>query len=216
MSESSQKSSPPPVARREPRRQRGQLRVEALLAAAAQVFADKGYDAATTAEIAQAAQSSIGSLYQFFPTKEALARAVIAGQAADLRGRLEGMAAASPAWSRTELAAQMLGALVAFRGSHPSFARLLDSPGAPEALILEVRREVRERVAAVLAPHLPGLDAARLTAVATVVQQLMKSAVAIHDDAAAGSPASVRAALDELRRALEAYLDGLPGAGPVR
>src|ERR1700739_2986796 len=67
---------------RAPRRARGQLRVEALLAAAAEVFAAKGFDAATMTEIAAQSESSIGSLYQFFRTKEAVADALVREQVA--------------------------------------------------------------------------------------------------------------------------------------
>lgn len=205
MKESSQKSSAESEGRG-PRRQRGHARVEALLTAAAQVFADKGYDAATTTEIAAAAQSSIGSLYQFFPTKESLAQALIQLQAADLSARLAAMAEASVGWDVDELARRLVAALIDFRASHPSFARLLDTPGAPDSIVLEVRRAMRVQLVALLAPHAPSLGKARLLAVATVVQQVMKSAVALNDDPAADTPAAARAALAELREMLRGYL----------
>lgn len=205
MNESSQKSSGG-LSARAPRRQRGHARVEALLAAAAQVFADKGYDAATTTEIAAAAQSSIGSLYQFFPTKEAVAQALIQGQAADLGARLQALAEASPGWTVDELARRLVGALIDFRASHPSFARLIDTPGMPPSAVLDVRRGMRVQLVDVLAPHAPSLGRARLMAVATVVQQVMKSAVALNDDPAADNPTAARAALAELREMLRAYL----------
>ena len=75
------------VAARAPRRARGQLRVEALLAAAAEVFAVKGFDAATMTEIAAQSESSIGSLYQFFRTKEAVAEALLGEQVGALWAR---------------------------------------------------------------------------------------------------------------------------------
>jgi len=180
--------------------------VEVLLAAAAQVFADKGYDAATTTEIAAAAQSSIGSLYQFFPTKQAVAQALIQQQSADLTVRLAAMAAASPGWSVDELSRRLAGALIDFRASHPSFARLIDTPGAPEGVVLDVRRNMRLQLVDILAPHAPALGKARLMAIATAVQQVMKSTVALNDDAAAESPTAARAAMTELREMLRIYL----------
>ena len=74
------------------RRARGHLRVEALLESAAEVFASKGYDAATMTEIAAQADSAIGSLYQFFRTKEAVAAAVLGAQLEELRRRLDDVA----------------------------------------------------------------------------------------------------------------------------
>jgi AcrR family transcriptional regulator len=56
-----------------PKRARGHLRVQAILEAATHVFNERGYGAATMTEIAQRADTAIGSLYRFFPTKAALA-----------------------------------------------------------------------------------------------------------------------------------------------
>lgn len=56
---------------------RSKATVDALLAATARVLVREGYDRASTNKIAEAAGVSIGSLYQYFPTKEALVAAVI-------------------------------------------------------------------------------------------------------------------------------------------
>ena len=61
---------------KEPKRERGKQRVAALIDAGAELFAEKGYEATTMTEIASRAGAAIGSLYQFFPSKEALAEAV--------------------------------------------------------------------------------------------------------------------------------------------
>src|SRR6266511_1332655 len=58
-----------------------------ILDAAAGVFADAGYERATTNAIAAAAGISPGSLYQFFPNKEAIAEALAAGLTTDQHGR---------------------------------------------------------------------------------------------------------------------------------
>ncbi|MFE3824714.1 TetR/AcrR family transcriptional regulator [Streptomyces sp. NPDC059092] len=58
--------------RRKPRQVRAELTRERILAAAAHVFAEYGYAAGTTNRIAGHARVSIGSLYQYFPNKDAL------------------------------------------------------------------------------------------------------------------------------------------------
>jgi AcrR family transcriptional regulator len=58
--------------RRQPKQQRGKERVEKILDAAAAIFDDVGYEAATTHQIAAQAGTAIGSLYQFFPDKAAI------------------------------------------------------------------------------------------------------------------------------------------------
>ncbi|GHO99333.1 TetR family transcriptional regulator [Reticulibacter mediterranei] len=65
--------------RRQARRQtRGLRRVEDILHAAGEIFMEYGYDRATANMIAQRADVSAGSLYQFFPNKEAIAQAFAA------------------------------------------------------------------------------------------------------------------------------------------
>ena len=58
--------------------------MESLLRAAEEVFAKVGYDRATTNAIASRASVSPGTLYQFFPNKEALAEALAMRYASDL------------------------------------------------------------------------------------------------------------------------------------
>src|SRR5215468_1704014 len=57
--------------------ERSRLTVEALIEATARILVKDGYDRASTNRIAQAAGVSIGSLYQYFSSKEALVAAVI-------------------------------------------------------------------------------------------------------------------------------------------
>jgi hypothetical protein len=61
--------------RREPQLERGERRVVQLLETAAVVLAESGYEAATMTEVANRAGASIGTVYQYFPNKEALVQA---------------------------------------------------------------------------------------------------------------------------------------------
>ncbi|HEY4058009.1 MAG TPA: TetR/AcrR family transcriptional regulator [Kofleriaceae bacterium] len=63
--------------RKRPRQDRSKATVDAILAATAQVLVSKGFDGLTTNAVAEAAGCSIGSLYQYFPNKEALVAALI-------------------------------------------------------------------------------------------------------------------------------------------
>ena len=62
--------------RREPKQQRGRERVEKILLAAAEVFAELGYTTATIQQIADRADTAVGSIYQFFPDKLAIFHAL--------------------------------------------------------------------------------------------------------------------------------------------
>ena len=63
--------------RKSPTQQRSQLTVAALLKATAHILVKEGYESASTNRIAEAAGVSIGSLYQYYPSKEALVAAVV-------------------------------------------------------------------------------------------------------------------------------------------
>jgi AcrR family transcriptional regulator len=58
--------------RKRPTQTRSKATVEAILVAAAQVFRRQGYATTTTDRIAERAGVSVGSLYQYFPNKDAI------------------------------------------------------------------------------------------------------------------------------------------------
>jgi AcrR family transcriptional regulator len=68
---------PRTIPRKNPSQERSMATVEALLQATARILVKEGYDRASTNRIAEAAGVSVGSLYQYFPSKEALVAALI-------------------------------------------------------------------------------------------------------------------------------------------
>lgn len=184
-----------------PKRQRGHERVAAILAAGTALFLDKGYDAVTMTEIAAASHTAIGSLYRFFPSKEAVADALLGQYAerlgaglADLRARAAGMRA-------RELADALVDFMQALRAERGVALALVDARGLDDS-----RHQLRTAMLAQLTELLravqPTLDAARLQPVAMAVLNVLKG-VAQMPDGSAPPPAL----LDEYRRMLRAYLD---------
>jgi len=70
--------------RKMPRQARSKATVDAIITAAAHILIERGYEGATTGRIAERAGVSIGSLYQYFPNKEALVAALIEGHANEI------------------------------------------------------------------------------------------------------------------------------------
>src|SRR5215467_11158950 len=62
--------------RKRPRQIRSKATVDTILQATARVLVKHGFDGLTTNAVASAAGVSIGSLYQYFPNKEALVAAL--------------------------------------------------------------------------------------------------------------------------------------------
>lgn len=63
---------------------RSQATVDAILAATAHILVREGYDRASTNKVAERAGVSIGSLYQYFPGKEALVAALLERHLAEM------------------------------------------------------------------------------------------------------------------------------------
>jgi AcrR family transcriptional regulator len=147
---------------KEPKRARGKLRVVALLDAAAALFAEKGYEATTMTEIAQRSGAAIGSLYQFFPSKDALAEALFeryAGRvAASLRVVAERAAGASP----SQLAGLLVDSKLALRSDRDATVEFSSSVAA----VVERRKPLRDarlrQIAAILRSAGAGHTRARL------------------------------------------------------
>jgi AcrR family transcriptional regulator len=77
--------------RRQPRQARSQERVNHILDVAEQLFIAEGYNATTTNAIAKKAAVSIGSLYQFFPDKEAIVQALTSRYLGTLQQRFDAL-----------------------------------------------------------------------------------------------------------------------------
>jgi AcrR family transcriptional regulator len=63
--------------RKTPHQERARFTVDNILTGARTIILEKGYEAATTNHIAEVAGVSIGSLYQYFPSKEAIVAALV-------------------------------------------------------------------------------------------------------------------------------------------
>jgi AcrR family transcriptional regulator len=68
---------PPASPRRMPQQERAQATVEAVLGATVQILLKDGWDALSTNRIAREAGVSVGSLYQYFPNKQAIVRELL-------------------------------------------------------------------------------------------------------------------------------------------
>jgi AcrR family transcriptional regulator len=189
---------------RPPRRRRGELRVASLLDAAAAAFAQNGYEAATMSEIAARAGAAIGSLYQFFPSKEALAEALLRRYAewteaglSDLVKRAEGL---SPRGFARLLVARRLQ-------RHPERDAVLALAEAPGAAGERARfgEKIRLNIAVALKAVNPSLSSRRRRAMASVIVQVLKQAPALQE----------LGLVAELRELLALYVGGGIAQGGV-
>jgi AcrR family transcriptional regulator len=188
---------------KEPKRERGKQRVAALMDAGAELFAEKGYEAATMTEIASRAGAAIGSLYQFFPSKEALAEALFNRFAERAAASFAQVEARAPGCSARELADLLIDHKLA-QATDRDAAIALSSLVAG---IVERRKPLgdalRGRIAAILSAGAPALGPDEAAAAAIIVNQVMKMVPAL----ASTEDERAAALIAEARKLLALYID---------
>lgn len=164
---------------RPPQQERGQRRVESILDAAEQVFVEVGADAATTNAIADRAGASVGSIYHFFPSKDAILLALAARYAERMRQvNEEAMPIAMVNLSLEELFDRIIDGHVRFIEETPAFGVVIEATTRKYGncpVNEELDAAIRSQVRAFLEHRLPKMPPARREAatrlsVATVGQ----------------------------------------------
>lgn len=200
--------------RRVPAQERSKQRVERILDAAAQVFAEDGYDAATMEKIAERAETSIGSIYQFFPNKLAVFSALARRYHETLRRffdeLLEGPLLERP-WP--EVLDASIDAMTAWSENDPAYRAVWKGLAFTSQVIEEgeaINKEFAERLRTILAKKLPNLPAQKRPVVATMIVEIL-SAMMI--TGARRSPKEAKQLMTETKTLLRRYLEPFEAQG---
>ncbi|GHH24830.1 ScbR family autoregulator-binding transcription factor [Streptomyces rubradiris] len=143
---------------------RGERSRRSILEAAASVFDERGYDAASTTEILARSGLTRGALYHHFPSKEAIAAALVAAQSEALMVpehpvRLQAMVDLTLEYARRLRSDPVLRASVRLTVEQSSFNRPGMTPYRQSAdAILGLLREAERQ-----GEMLPGVDLEELT-----------------------------------------------------
>src|ERR1700691_3357556 len=137
-------SHSPTAPRRVPQQKRGRRRVAGFLRAAEVVFGEMGYEQATMNAIAERADSCIGSLYQFFPNKVALADAIRERYTNEIEQSWVALSREAATLSPEKLASRLVGLQIEIVRSRPALLALLDVP--PTARTTTRRELIRARI----------------------------------------------------------------------
>jgi AcrR family transcriptional regulator len=187
--------------RRIPQQKRGRRRVARFLRAAASVIAEVGYDRATMSAIANRAHSSIGSLYQFFPNKPAIAEAIRAQHITEIEQSWLALARETGALSAEDLAHRLVSLQIQIVKSHPALLALLDAPVVSSTRTR--RRLIRSRIATVLMSHKPRMPRVAALRIASVVQQVSRGVLTLYAQADAEEKSEM---IEEFKAVLSGYL----------
>ncbi|WP_406202455.1 TetR family transcriptional regulator [Streptomyces sp. NBC_01017] len=203
----------------QPRRRqaRGERRIAQLLDAAAAVFTSTGYTAASTNAIAREAGVSPGTLYQFFPNKEAIAIELGDRLMHEMRETYgEALAPVDPATPLDEAVGSAVDRFIAFNCEHPVFFALMHGPDIPGRIAEEhdaLHATLLSRIEDLLSSFLPDAVPADLTRTAHMCLGMYKVGLEL----VLGHEGVERDAyVQELKNALIRYLDPLVGDRPGR
>lgn len=191
---------------RRPQQERGQRRVEAILDAAAAIIGEEGVAAATMHAVARRSRTTIGSMYHFFPDREAVLVALL-----DRHAHAVGALAAQLAldWSRLsleEVVERFVDPLMGYAAAHPdllpvahmveAFSRETVRRAAPESLLFQLAEGI-------VAGRTPDVPRAERTARAATVLAVVEGVAGRMARLPSPPPAAMRR---ELKRLLVAYL----------
>jgi AcrR family transcriptional regulator len=193
--------------RRQPRQERGTRRIAELLDAADRVFAAVGYEAATTNAIAREAGASVGSLYQFFPDKEALLRALTTRYRAQLHAMHERVFTAETArLPPPALYDLVVESLAAFHRENRGFRPLLFGSTTDPALAAaaaSLHQECVDRVEWMMGVGCSDMPPARRRLMADLNVTALKALLPLAESGDARFRAEV---LAEIKRMLNAHM----------
>ncbi|MEO0325429.1 MAG: TetR/AcrR family transcriptional regulator [Myxococcota bacterium] len=197
-----------PGRRRIPRRRAGQQIVEAVVEAAEQLVAEAGIEHLTTARLAERSGTSVGSIYQYFESKEAVLFEV--GRRLERRAlglavaRLAALPEASLADARDIFIDVLLGPELGHLRVRQAVLRFVPREGM-ERESRSVDEDAAEVVAEILARHRDALRPGPVNIMGFVVQHALESVV---ESAVLQAPELLEdpAFREELRRLASAYL----------
>lgn len=205
---------PDDTAKPERKRQaRGEQRIESLLDAAAEVFAEQGYKAAGTNEIARRAGASPGTLYQFFKNKEAIAEALMARYVTRLRAAHgEAFDPAVAELPLPEMLDRIIDPVIAFDRANPGFYALLSDPHlSPELASAKkpAQKLMFQRLDQILEQRAPDLPTEQRTRTAEVAVHIFRGLLPM---VMAADETELPMVVAETKAALNAYLAKTFGA----
>jgi len=173
--------------------------VDGFLRAAASVITELGYERATMSAIARRSHSSVGSLYQFFPHKLALAEALRNHYIRNVEQSWITLGCQAAEMNAATLTGRLVELQIEIIKNHPVLLALLDVPPASHA-----RRElIRRRIAEVLMSHNPHISKTTALRIASVVQQISRGLLSLYAQAESNER---RAIIEEFKAVLTGYL----------
>ncbi|MCG7525522.1 TetR/AcrR family transcriptional regulator [Streptomyces sp. OfavH-34-F] len=119
------------------------------------LFLERGFDAVTIAEIAQAADVSVNTVYNYFPAKEDLfldrGRDVVERLSRYVRGRDRGESAADAVLRELRLQVEGVSPMLGLMEGYARFMRVIEGADSLKARLWHIQQEAQQHLEATLA-----------------------------------------------------------------
>jgi AcrR family transcriptional regulator len=111
-----------------PQQERSTRRLASFLDAAAELFVEVGFEAATMTAIAERSSSSIGALYNYFPDKQSIAFTLLKQYVEDLEAQWTPLMKQAEILTHAEFADLFIERITRFVQARPAYLSLLAAP----------------------------------------------------------------------------------------
>lgn len=188
--------------RREPQQERAALRRAKFLEVAGRLIGEQGYEGVTMTAIAEQAGASIGTLYDYFPDKPAIALALKTQYVEQGDAHWKGLLSHAAAMTREELAELFVEGALQLTKELPAYLALMGAQ-VPYTRSQSLRRPLRKSVVGALEAMHPKLGEERAFIYAEVIVQLIKGMLTVYREAA---PKDREKVAEEFKRLFRLYL----------
>ena len=188
--------------RRRPQQNRAEVRRASFLQAAEQLFGTLAYEAVTMTAIAEQAQASIGTLYDYFPDKPTLALALITQYIREAEVHWAKLLQRPPARTKASIADVFIEGILEFANDRIAYLPLLGAPLA-YARTKAAREPLRRTIATALQNLKPSLSADRAFLNAQVIVEIIKGMLGVYRQATLKDREAV---VTEFKKVMRLYL----------
>ena len=185
-----------------PQQERATLRLANFLDAAAELFAEIGYEAATMTAIAERSGSGIGTLYHYFPDKQSMAFALLNQYAQEIEAHWKPLMEQTETLSHAAFAETFLERITEFLRQRPAYLKLLAAPIRFSRDPAE-RRALRVAIANAFRAKDPSLTNEKAMLAANITLQMVKGMTTLYAEA---GPREKPLIIAEYKKALTLYL----------
>src|SRR5580658_7128529 len=194
-----------------PQQERSTRRLASFLDAAAELFVEVGFEAATMTAIAERSSSSIGALYNYFPDKQSIAFTLLKQYVEDLEAQWTPLMKQAEILTHAEFADLFIERITRFVQARPAYLSLLAAPirfrRDPAA-----RKASRVAIANAFQAKNPSLSKEQSLLAANVSLQIVRGMMTLYGEA---DPKGKVLVVAEFKKVLTLYLGSVLSEGAV-